>query len=302
MCGKCNNGLSETTSDVGYCKECNDNSGLVVLIAPISIGILLIANFFRKGMRDVEVPHPFMIYMTKSALFVFQLFPFLTFQSDITIYQPITKVTNIDIDLVYSLAAMFEGKENRGDCVFSSMSARSKIMLKMLPGTCMLLMLITIEMIMLVFAAYRRRKRMGRIVELEYGRNNAIWNVLLVVYTQITGTLVKLTDCRGFGAGDTGNVKYYMRYAGAVECWDLFHYVCYVGFIACFLFPFILFFILKREKEISMKRLRRRFPTLTLLYRRKCWWYSCMCLYIILICCFDFFDVGFLQVSLLFLV
>ena len=31
------------------------------------------------------------------------------------------------------------------------------------------------------------------------GRNNAIWNVVLIVYTQVAATLTRLSDCRPYG-------------------------------------------------------------------------------------------------------
>ena len=35
LCGACTNGYSETTSDVGLCQKCIDNSGLTIVILPM---------------------------------------------------------------------------------------------------------------------------------------------------------------------------------------------------------------------------------------------------------------------------
>ena len=59
----------------------------------------MIAMFIKQGMKPPEVP----VYVTKSALFVFQLFPFVTFQSKVSIYEPITKAVSIDLDLFGSV-------------------------------------------------------------------------------------------------------------------------------------------------------------------------------------------------------
>merc|ERR1719242_929329 len=69
--------------------KCPDYSGLPKPLLTNLVGFVMIANFMRGGLKAGECPHPFMIYTSKSALYVFQLLPYLTFQSTIDIIAPI---------------------------------------------------------------------------------------------------------------------------------------------------------------------------------------------------------------------
>ena len=113
-----------------------------------------------------------------------------------------------------------------GDCVYPGMGARSKIMLDALPGSCMLIQLVIIEAVMLVADVYRRKKKLPRNEALHLGRNNAIWNVVLIAYTQVPSTLIRLGDCRhcGFNVHDLpGGRVLRMYWAGSQICPDTFN-------------------------------------------------------------------------------
>ena len=218
FCGQCKSGFSETTSDVGICKRCKNTGRLTILVFPLFLGIGLIAFFIKQGMKPAEVPHPFIVYMSKSALFVYQLFPFLSFQSTVSIYKPITKFFTIDLDL-FTI-----GGQPDGDCVYEGMGPRTKVMLDMLPAACMLGSLIALEMSMLLGDIYSRKKKYQKNEPWHLGRNNAIWNIIIIVYTQFTAAMIKLSDCRPFGGDGTGiDRALYMYWAGNTTCYDLFH-------------------------------------------------------------------------------
>ena len=80
-----------------------------------------------------------------------------------------------------------------GARIYAGMSRRAKIMLDALP-----VQLVIIEAVMFIADVYRRKKKLPRNQALHLGRNNAIWNVALIVYTQVATTLIRLGDCHPY--------------------------------------------------------------------------------------------------------
>ena len=68
----------------------------------------------------------------------------------------------------------------------------------------------------------------------------------------------------------------------STKCWliiagknGVVYWITLAGFIGCFLFPLVVVRQLYHCKQAGgWKRLRTDFPTLTLIYRRSCWYYS----------------------------
>jgi len=99
--------------------------------------------------------------------------------------------------------------------------------------------------------------------------NHTTWNIILIIYAQITATLVQLIDCRPLGK------KMVMFYQGSVKCWDPIHGICFFFLFCCLIFPFVLIIILFRTRKMyGMGYLRRAYPSLVINYRKDCWWYS----------------------------
>lgn len=98
---------------------------------------------------------------------------------------------------------------------------------------------------------------------------NMQWNIILIVYAQVTATMIKLSDCRPLGP------KWIMFYQGSVTCYDSFHFVCFVFLFGCMIFPFVMAVLMfKTKREGGMGWLRRVYPSLVLQYRTDAWWYG----------------------------
>jgi hypothetical protein len=260
MCGKCDKGFSETSSSSGDCQVCNSSSGAWIFFLPNFFGFLIILFFFRQGKREVQTQsHPFVTYITKSALYVFQLIPYLSFREVSSSIEPIARLANLKIEVATS--------EN-GDCILRNMGARTKILLELVPGLFLGFQLIAIYG---ALKFYQHRRLRGRPLPPSWknGFNAAVWNTLFTIYTQVTGALIKLTTCQPY------QDELRMYYAGDVTCPDVYHGLCYVGLLGCFLFPFVLLAVLALERRRGGQTyLRVRYPSMILPYRRKCWWFS----------------------------
>ena len=103
-------------------------------------------------MKLAEIPHPFVVYVSKFALFVFQLYPYFAFQSTVSVYQPITKLVSIDLDLFAS--AFSSNDDEVGDCVLPGMGARTKIMSGQL---------VALEVVMFIVDMYRLKNIIQKI-------------------------------------------------------------------------------------------------------------------------------------------
>merc|ERR1719336_1875505 len=103
-----------------------------------------------------------------------------------------------------------------------------------------------------------------------------MWNIILIVYAQITATMIKLADCRPLGVDPiTGVIVRRMFYQGSITCYDGLHQLCMFGLFCCMMFPAVMVVLMfKTRREGGMGWLRRVYPSLTLHYRRGAWWYG----------------------------
>ncbi|ETO13973.1 adhesin-like protein, partial [Reticulomyxa filosa] len=262
LCGRCTEGLSETTSPSGDCAICTDNSGLTkqILLA-VFLGIAMIGLFFRSGWREAQkAPMPIETYLTKSALFVFQLIPFLTFQQTSKIIEPLARAANFRMD--------FFSSSSSGECVLKNMSGRQKLSLDLLPS---LVLFVELLIVYVGMMSYKYIKLNGRPlpVRWENGFNSAIWNVFITLYAQIASALIKLTNCRpvsGYGVR--------MYYVGHVECYDKWHFIAYAALFVIVTVPIFLYFVMLREYRVGGHLyLKIRYPSLVLMFRKNTWWH-----------------------------
>merc|ERR1712123_111638 len=119
----------------------------------------MIANFMRGGLNAAVCPHPFMIYVSKSALYVFQLLPYLTFQSTISVIAPIADFFSFSTD-------MFES-EGSANCILKDMSGRQKLMLDLIPAIAYALELILVLVSINVWKSYSAKKAFDAAADLE---------------------------------------------------------------------------------------------------------------------------------------
>eukprot|EP01084_Bolivina_argentea_P316933 549456_1 len=95
------------------------------------------------------------------------------------------------------------------------------------------------------------------------------WNIILIVYTQITSTMVKLIDCRPLGNDIV------MFYHGTVHCYDEIHGICFFVLFLCFCFPMYLFWKMNYDrKRYGAGYMRRQHVILgTYVFAKDFWWY-----------------------------
>ncbi|ETO25927.1 hypothetical protein RFI_11210 [Reticulomyxa filosa] len=261
LCGKCSDGLSETTSPSGMCKVCTDNSGLTKQIGlAFAMAFALVGLFFILGARQVQkTPMPLVTYTSKSALFVFQLIPYLTFQQTSAFIEPLARAANLRMDFATSKS---------GDCVLKDMDGRTKLYLELLPSAVAIILLILVYVGMTLFR-YIKLGKQPIPARFTNGFNSAVWNVCLTLYAQVASTLIKLISCRPV----TGH-GLRMYYAGAITCYDQSHFAAFAGIFIVGLFPLILYAIMLRDYRIGGHLyLQIRYPSLVLMYRKNTWWY-----------------------------
>merc|ERR1712130_11766 len=99
------------------------------------------------------------IYTSKSALYVFQLLPYLTFQSTIDIIAPIADFFSFSTD-------MFES-EGAANCILKDMSGRQKLMLDLIPAIAYALELTLVLVSINVWKSYKAKKEFDAQADLE---------------------------------------------------------------------------------------------------------------------------------------
>ncbi len=266
---KCLPGDSETNSKAGQCLKC---SGLLAaIILPNIVGFMLILFYTKKGLSPHRIDHPFIVYTTQSALYVFQLLPYLTFQAIVEIIAPIAQFFSLSVD-------MFSG--NAAQCVLSNVDGRTK-------GSLNGIQIFIVHLGIKLYKSYKFKKELESqsngehedAIKIKITSNtqgiikndkwdheltHTIWNTVLIIYAQITATLERLIDCPD---------KTIMFYEGSIVCWYWIH-------IIYFLFPFIFIFILFSMRTLfGMGYLHRAYASLTLNYRNVCWWFASFSLF-----------------------
>ena len=282
LCGACLPGFVETSAANGACTVCPESSPLFFL-APACLGFLLVTKTLKGSLKPkAAIPDPMMAYILRSALFVFQLLPILSFQSNNNIFAPIASIANFELDT----SGGGEGEEeSAGTCYTATLGPRDKIGIGLVPSI-MFLGQLAIFFVIYVFKS-RIKPSFGWTREdtrkWDIAFEQTFWNLALALYAKAVMSFIKLMDCRP--CGDPGEycvdpVKscYVMFYAGSIECFDYFHYIAMFAVFLCFLFPFLVIMVLRREYlhrrhggdlGKGWKHLRRKYPALVMPYRRK---------------------------------
>ena len=287
LCGACVNGTVETSAANGACGVCPPESPLFFL-APACLGFLLVTKTLKGAMTAKQpIPDPMMAYILRSALFVFQLLPVLSFQSNNNIFAPIASLANFELDT----SGGGDGEEEKaGTCYTDSLGPRQKLAIGLVPSIMFLGQWFIFTTI--YFVKSRLKPSYGWTSEdtrkYDIAFEQAFWNLALALYAKAVMTVIKLSDCRPMG--DPGEYCTYddrpckvMFQAGSIECYDNWHYLAGCLLLMLFLCPFGVIWILRREYlhprhggELGRgwKHLRRRYPALVMPYRRKRYWYS----------------------------
>eukprot|EP01083_Nonionella_stella_P235884 829000_1 len=114
---------------------------------------------------------------------------------------------------------------------------------------------------------------------------DAVYNSLLIVYIVVCESTIKMFNCAALNDG-----KSYLWYSGNTACYDNMNYIFMALFGVLLLFPFyILYSLWKLRGSLAVWR-RIKYPSFTMSYRRKCWYYEAvmMCRRIILISVYAF--------------
>ncbi|ETO14991.1 adhesin-like protein [Reticulomyxa filosa] len=266
LCGRCIKGLSETNSPTGGCALCNDSSGFAVsMLLPLIGGLFAIMFWMRNGLKPKQdIPLASIVYFSKTLVFVYQLLPYLTFQSPSSYLSPLASIFNFQIQA---------GGGNVGNCQLAGMTSVQKLFLDLAPtsGFCVNLCILGLG-IRFKFGKTEESKRWYAALQ------QTAWQVGLLMYTKVTATVLKILNCRTLGTVYGQR----MSYAGEYKCWEhTFQWISVGLLILVVGVPIYVYYqfrkIMRREHSPESpggwRGLRTLYPALVLPYRKSAWWY-----------------------------
>lgn len=277
LCGKCFDGYAETSNAKGGCAICEDSAALIFAV-PAILGFALIAFYLKSGLKkQQQIPHEMMVYLSRTALFIFQLLPFLTFQSSGANLLPLASIANFEMDM---FSSSDEEADDIGSCYTATLSARNKLFIGLVPSGILAFQLVIAFIVFEI--KLRTQKAEDEEDKIEKVRRRHVWEkaffqvtlqISLMLYAKITSALIKLDDCRPL-AEPIGLV---MFYAGSIQCPNPIWYATMAGLLVCISVPFGVAYALKREMNRpggGWKQVRLRYPIFVLPYRRSAYWYA----------------------------
>eukprot|EP01084_Bolivina_argentea_P064147 117027_1 len=264
LCGRCQDGYHETLQNSGDCKDCKYGEWYWIVIWFI-ISCIIVIILYTSSRKERTVPHPFVVYISRTMLFFYQIFMLINYRHDIGALQVVCNIANIDLDF-----------NPKGTCLFLNVTAKQKVFLKLIPSLSLLVAVGLLFLIMkfkYLFGELADSQNKYKIRE-QWKKElipfqSIVDFVISYVYVQLVYVTLTSCICVSFGDG------MYQWYAGTEECWTFDEIIGIImAIFLIFILPFLSFKYQRYVKYNKPDRFEKLFAGTVLLYREKCWWWS----------------------------
>eukprot|EP01083_Nonionella_stella_P005178 15024_1 len=258
MCGVCAEGYSETLSGIGACANCN-GIWIIILIGYVVVCLLWLFLLHHFNRKERRVSRPSTTYLTRSLLFFYQVYGFVTFR---TFIKPIYVITE-NVNLIFGLV-------HRGTCLFpDDVTPVIKLYLVFIVPCILIFDLWLLKVY--IHYIHRSSERQFKRQMISY---YAVCDYALrIIHVQLTYACFRLVSCSNSGSME----GYVMSYAPNQSC-SAVHWTFSVVFIVCivFMIPWICYYISTHRNAMNVMfssfQLNPVFLS-PMSYREHCEWY-----------------------------
>ena len=262
LCGKCNQGLSETLGSVN-CKECSDTEWWLILCFLLLLAAVYLYLRYTAG-NSASVPPALQVVVTKCLTYFYQIVPLLLPSN--SVHSSLQALLTI-----FSLQLSDGGGE--GVCIVPGLDAMQKLLLPLYAAAWLNMLAIGCIGAALWSKHFRsqddgssssssneqlpvtevdrppEQPSIGQPTDSLHIAQTSLWLVVLFEYSTVSQVALKLVACRTFGD------QWLAYYAPAYECYSSYNGWQYGAFLlvaAVCLFPVAVVVVTKQNKSSKL--------------------------------------------------
>ena len=254
LCGKCNQGLSETLGSVN-CKECSDTEWwLIMAFAVLLAGVYFYLRYTAISNSESSV---LQVVVTKSLLYFYQTVPLLL---------PSHSVHSSLDALLTTFTMNPSSGGGEGVCIVPGLDAMGKLLLPLYAAAWLNVLAIGCIGAALCSKYFRSQDEQLSLTEVDGSSEHpsisqpsdsvqvaqaTLWLVALYQYSTVSQVALKLVACRTFGGE---RLSYYAPVYKCYSSYNGWQYGAFLLVAAVSFFPVVVMLVVKHDKSSNLAR------------------------------------------------